>query len=59
MLYRLCPQLIDDGYVYIAESPLYEINTKDKTFFAYTEEEKKNIMSRIEKQKFTILQRSW
>ena len=54
MLYRLCPQLIDDGYVYIAESPLYEINTKDKTFFAYTEEEKKNIMSRIENQKFTI-----
>ena len=54
MLYRLCPQLIDDGYVYIAESPLYEINTKDKTYFAYTEEEKKNIMARIEKQKFTI-----
>ena len=54
MLYRLCPQLIDDGYVYIAESPLYEINTKDKTYFAYTEEEKKNIMSRIENQKFTI-----
>ncbi|MBE6878822.1 MAG: DNA topoisomerase [Ruminococcaceae bacterium] len=54
MLYRLCPQLIDDGYVYIAESPLYEINTKDKTYFAYTEEEKKNILSRIEKQKFTI-----
>lgn len=54
MLYRLCPQLIDDGFVYIAESPLYEINTKDKTYFAYTEEEKKDIMSRIEKQKFTI-----
>ena len=54
MLYRLCPQLIDDGFVYIAESPLYEINTKDKTYFAYTEEEKKNIMARIEKQKFTI-----
>ncbi len=54
MLYRLCPQLIEDGYVYIAESPLYEINTKDKTYFAYTEEEKKNIISRIEQQKFTI-----
>ncbi|MBQ9844522.1 MAG: DNA topoisomerase [Oscillospiraceae bacterium] len=54
MLYRLCPQLIDNGYVYIAESPLYEINTKDRTYFAYTEEEKKNIMGRIEKQKFTI-----
>ena len=54
MLYRLCPQLIDEGYVYIAESPLYEINTKDKTYFAYTEEEKKNIMARIENQKFSI-----
>ncbi len=54
MLYRLCPQLIADGYVYIAESPLYEISTKDKTYFAYTEEEKKNIVAKIEKQKYTI-----
>ena len=54
MLYRLCPQLIEDGYVYIAESPLYEINTKNKTYFAYTEEEKKNILSRIENEKYTI-----
>ncbi len=54
MLYRLCPKLIEDGYVYIAESPLYEINTKNKTYFAYTEEEKKNIISRIENEKYTI-----
>ena len=31
MLYVLTPTLIDKGYVYIAESPLYEITTKDKT----------------------------
>ena len=37
MLYRLVPTLIDEGYVYIAESPLYEINCKEKTYFAYTE----------------------
>ena len=37
MIYRLCPTLIEEGYVYIAESPLYEINCKDKTWFAYTE----------------------
>ena len=29
MLYRLTPTLINEGYVYIAESPLYEINTKN------------------------------
>ena len=40
MIYRLCPTLIEEGYVYIAESPLYEINCKDKTWFAYTEQEK-------------------
>ena len=54
MLYRLCPQLIDDGYVYIAESPLYEINTKDKTYFAYTEQEKEKYIEEIGAAKFTI-----
>ncbi len=54
MLYRLTPTLINKGYVYIAESPLYEINTKTKTYFAYTEPEKANILKRIEGQKYTI-----
>ena len=54
MLYRLTPTLINEGYVYIAESPLYEINTKNKTYFAYTEPEKANILSRIGKEKYTI-----
>ena len=54
MLYRLVPTLIEEGYVYIAESPLFEITTKDKTYFAYTELEKSNILKEIEGQKFTI-----
>lgn len=54
MLYRLCPQLIDEGFVYIAESPLYEISTKTKTYFAYTESEKQDIFSRVENEKYTI-----
>lgn len=54
MLYRLAPTLIREGYVYIAESPLFEINTKDKTYFAYTEAEKAEILSKLGKQKFTI-----
>ncbi|MGM9553850.1 MAG: type IIA DNA topoisomerase subunit B [Faecousia sp.] len=54
MLYRLAPTLIREGYVYIAESPLFEINTKDKTYFAYTEAEKAEILAKLGKQKCTI-----
>ncbi|MBQ3567006.1 MAG: DNA topoisomerase [Oscillospiraceae bacterium] len=57
MLYRLTPTLIQEGYVYIAESPLFEINTKDKTYFAYNEKEKSDILKIIGQKKFT-LQRS-
>ena len=45
MLYRLTPQLIEQGYVYIAESPLYEITWKEKTWFAYSDKEKNDIMA--------------
>jgi DNA gyrase subunit B len=57
MLYRLTPTLIDEGYVYIAESPLFEITTKKKTYFAYTEKEKTDILKKIGNEKYT-LQRS-
>ena len=54
MLYRLTPTLISEGYVYIAESPLFEINTKEKTYFAYTEQEKQRILNEIGDKKHTI-----
>ena len=54
MLYRLTPTLIEKGYVYIAESPLFEINTKEKTYFAYTEQEKQRILDLIGDKKHTI-----
>lgn len=54
MLYRLTPTLIEQGYVYIAESPLFEINTKEKTYFAYTEQEKQRIIDIIGDKKYTI-----
>ncbi|HOQ16753.1 MAG TPA: toprim domain-containing protein [Defluviitaleaceae bacterium] len=54
MLYRLVPTLIREGKVYIAETPLYEIRTNKKTYFAYNEEEKKAILSRI-KGHYTIM----
>ncbi len=54
MIQELCPTLIEKGYVYIAESPLYEINTKDKTYFAYTEPEKTKILGMIGEKKYDI-----
>ncbi len=54
MIYRLCPTLIRDGYVYIAESPLFEITCKDKTWFAYSEQEKAKILKPLEGKKVTI-----
>ena len=54
MLYRLTPTLINKGYVYIAESPLYEITTKDRTYFAYTEPEKAAFLEKIGDKKYTI-----
>ena len=54
MLYRLVPTLIEKGYVYIAESPLFEITTSDKTYFAYDENEKTKILKMIGNKKFDI-----
>ncbi len=55
MLYRLTPQLIQQGYVYIAESPLFEIVCKDKSYFAYDEREKDAIQKKLEGKKYTIM----
>ncbi len=54
MLYRLTPTLIEEGYVYIAESPLFEITAKDQTYFAYTEREKAQIIERLGDKKYAI-----
>lgn len=55
MLYRLTPMLIEKGYVYIAESPLFEITVKDKSYFAYTEAEKDTILKKLEGKKYNIM----
>ncbi len=47
MLYCLVPTLINEKKVFIAESPLYEINSGKKTYFAYSEKEKADIVKKI------------
>lgn len=54
MLYRLVPTLIREGYVYIAESPLYEIECGGKTWFAYSDREKAECLEEIGGKKCTI-----
>ena len=54
MLYRLVPALIEEGYVYIAETPLFEIESKGKTYFAYNEREKTEIITKLDGAKHTI-----
>lgn len=54
MLYRLTPTLIEEGKVFIAESPLYEINSKNETYFAYTEKEKDRYCAKLEGARYTI-----
>lgn len=54
MIYRLTPTLIEAGKVFIAESPLYEITSKNDVYFAYDEAEKDKFIEQIGKEKFTI-----
>ncbi len=57
LFYRLLPTLLQNGKVFIAESPLFEITTKDKIYFAYDEFEKADILKKLDGKKYT-LQRS-
>ncbi len=54
MLWRLTPTLIKTGYVYIAETPLYELTCKGKTWFAYDEREKNEIVEGFAGAKYTV-----
>ncbi|MBO4408895.1 MAG: DNA topoisomerase [Clostridiales bacterium] len=66
MIYRLVPTLIEKGYVYIAESPLFEItyrpkgkkNAEEETYFAFNEKEKTEILNKLPDQSSVTIQRS-
>jgi DNA gyrase subunit B len=53
LIYRLMPSLIEQGYVFIGESPLYEIEQNDVSVFAYSNKEKDEIVAKM-KGNFTI-----
>lgn len=47
MIYALMPTLIHEGKVFIAETPLYELTAAKKTYFAYSDKEKTEMMQTI------------
>ena len=57
LFYRLLPTLLAEHRVFIAETPLFEITTKDEKFFAYDEFEKAEILKKLGHKRYT-LQRS-
>ena len=46
-LYRFMPELIKQGYVYLAKPPLFKLEKNRKTYYAYTEKEQADILSEI------------
>ena len=47
--YRYFPEIIDNGYLYIAQPPLYKIQKGAKKFYAYNDADKEEIMSELAK----------
>ncbi|MBQ8392181.1 MAG: DNA topoisomerase [Clostridia bacterium] len=54
LFFRLLPTLIKEGKIFIAESPLYEITVKEKSYFAYNEAEKTQLLEKLKGQKYSI-----
>ena len=54
LFYRLLPTLLKEEKVFIAETPLFEITTKNDTFYAFNEFEKTEILKQLEGTKYNI-----
>ena len=46
-LYRFMPELIKQGYVYLAQPPLYKVEKNKKVWYAYDDDELNNILTEI------------
>ena len=46
-IYRFMPELIKQGYVYLAQPPLYKLEKNKKVWYAYSDEELSNIINEV------------
>jgi DNA gyrase subunit B len=51
LFYRYLPQIIEAGYLYIAQPPLFKVQKGKETVYVYKEEEKEKVVQRIAKEK--------
>ena len=56
-LYRFMPDLIKEGYVYLAQPPLYKLEKNKKVWYAYSEEELNNILLEVGRDNNNKIQR--
>ncbi len=56
-LYRFMPQLIKDGYVYLAQPPLYKLEKNKKVWYAYSNEELNSILEEVGRDQNNKIQR--
>ncbi len=56
-MYRFMPELIEGGYIYIAQPPLYKVEKSKKEYYAYSDEELNRILEEIGREGIKPIQR--
>ena len=56
-IYRFMPELIKQGYVYLAQPPLYKLEKNKKVWYAYSDEELAKIISEVGRDQNNKIQR--
>ena len=56
-IYRFMPELIKQGYVYLAQPPLYKLEKNKKVWYAYSDEELNNILEEVGRDQNNKIQR--
>ena len=56
-LYRLMPELIKQGYVYLAQPPLYKLERNKKVWYAYSDEQLQKILDEVGRDQYNKIQR--
>ena len=56
-IYRFMPELIKQGYVYLAQPPLYKLEKNKKIWYAYSDEELDNILNEVGRDQNNRIQR--
>ena len=56
-IYRFMPELIKQGYVYLAQPPLYKLEKNKRVWYAYSDEELNNILKEVGRDQNNKIQR--